>query len=202
MKHKKNPVSIPIFAALALLSLLSTMHSVYAEGMRNELVVRVSALDLGMNGYIIGSRLSAVQKKAASVNLVNDPYEGTYKFRDAELFIVAAEDDDTVLAVYQRNENADIAQTRKMISGLTGLFGEPTVMAHDKLIYWAYNGQGKIPESQYDDLREKGEKFEVLATVKFSSTVTVTEENPDPEQIGTAYFIISSDPLLQDFIRQ
>jgi len=39
-----------------------------------------------------------------------------------------------VLAMYKRNEDVDIGQARRMISGLMRLFGEPTTMAHDKLI--------------------------------------------------------------------
>ena len=145
-------------------------------------------------------KLPADKKEYSASHLHGDAYPGTYKFSDGELSIVASKKDDTVLALYQRREDTGIDQARKMISGLMGLFGEPTTMAHDQLIYWAYGEQGKISEEQYQQLRDKGERFTVLATVKFNSTLAITAESPDQDQTGTSYFIITSDPLLEDFV--
>ena len=63
-----------------------------------------------------------------------------------------------------------------MISGLIGLYGQPTAMAHDKLIYWACNDEGKIAEEKYNESRKNPSKLEVLATVKFNSTFSITDE--------------------------
>lgn len=185
---------------MLLLVLSTPLHTAYANEKAGNLAGRVAALELGMNGYIIGTKLSGEKKELSATHLLDDAYQGTYKFSDGELFVVVAQKDDTVLALYQRDEEAGMAQARRLISGLMGLFGEPTAMAHDQLIYWAYNEQGKIPEEKYNKLRDKGERFDVLATVKFNSTLPFTVENPDMNKTGTAYFIISSDPLLQDFI--
>lgn len=187
-------------ALVLMLSLGITMQAVYATEKTGNLASEVASLELGMNGYTIGTKLSAEQKKISSTHLLNDAYEGTYKFSDGELNIVVAQQDDTVLALYQRNEGAGVDQTRKMISGLMGMYGEPTAMAHDKLIYWAYNGAGKIPEESYENSRKEGAKLEVLATVKFNSTFSIADENTAEQENGTIYFIISSDRLTAEFM--
>ena len=187
-------------ALVLMLSLGITMQAVYATEKTGNLATEVASLELGMNGYTIGTKLSAEQKKISSTNLLNDAYEGTYKFSDGELNIVVAQQNDTVLAIYQRKEEAGVDQTRKMISGLMGMYGEPTAMAHDKLIYWAYNEAGKIPEESYENSRKEGAKLEVLATVKFNSTFSIADENTAEQENGTIYFIISSDRLTEEFM--
>lgn len=201
MKHNIYFRSFLTLAAMFLWFMMTTM-TVQANVQAESLVEKIAALELGMDGYVIGTRLSAEKKEYAATHLQDNSYPGTYKFKDGDLLVVAAQKDDTVLAIYQRQEKAGIAQVRKMISGLMGLFGEPTTMAHDKLVYWAYDEQGKIREEQYRQLREKGEKFAVLATVKLNSTLTITTEDKQTEDTGTTYFIITSDPLIQDFMRQ
>jgi hypothetical protein len=166
------------------------------------LAAQVASLHLGMNGYVIGDRLSAEQKQMAADNKVNDSYAGTYKFSDREIYVVASRADDTILALYQRYEEADMARARNTISGLMGLYGEPTTMAHDKLIYWAYTSGGKVAEETYTSLKDKNETIDILATVKFSSAFEITPENPDHEKTGPVYFIVASDPLTQEFINQ
>lgn len=161
---------------------------------------QVAALKLGMNGYIIGSKVTGEQKEKNTDNLSADSYAGTYKFRDRDIHIVAAADNDTILAIYQRDEEADKNLAKQMISNLMGHFGEPTTMAHDKLIYWAYTTSGKISEDTFNQLREKNETPEILATVKFNSTFEITGADNDQKLRGVNYFIISSDPLTRLFI--
>lgn len=185
-----------------LLFLLLAFATARATERTDDLAGKVAALRLGMNGYTIGTRLPAERKEYSSAHLLGDAYEGTYKFSDGELAVVAALEDDTVLAVYQRNEQAGIKQAKKMISGLMGLFGEPTAMAHDKLIYWAYDEEGKIPEGKYEESKNGPAQLQVLATVKFSSSIPIMEENPDGEPQGTVYFIISSDRLTGQFMNK
>jgi hypothetical protein len=178
------------------------MQTGYAHTMETDLAARVAALKLGMNGYIIGSRLSAEQKKNALANVSQDSYPGTYKFQDGELFVVAATEDDTVLALYQRNDAADLDQAKLMISGLMGLYGEPTAMAHDKLIYWAFTREGKMSEDNYNQRRQDNKTIDILATVKFNSSFEITGEMPESDAPGVNYFIVSSDPLAREFVEQ
>jgi hypothetical protein len=200
MIHSLQTRSVLYIAPVLLFTLFFTFNAAYAIEKADNLAAKIAALELGINGYTIGTKLSAEKKEYSSTHMLNDAYEGTYKFSDGELFVVVAQKDDTVLALYQRNEDAGFDQIKKMISGLMGLYGEPTAMAHDKLVYWAYNETGKIPEEKYDQSREKAEKLEVLATVKFNSTFEITGEAPKEQQKGTIYFIISSDRLSEEFM--
>jgi hypothetical protein len=77
-------------------------------------------------------------------------------------------------------------------------FGDPTVIAHDKTIYWAFDENGKISEEQYRDIREKGEPLKILATVKLDSSRKIMDDS-DPEEDGSVYYIVSSEPLLKLF---
>ena len=187
-------------AALLLLLSLILLRAGYARTMEPDLAARVAALKVGINGYIIGARLTAAQKETAAAGISNDSYAGTYKFQDGDIFIVAASNDDTILAVFQRIEAADMDQAKVMVSGLMGLFGEPTTMAHDKLIYWAYTDEGKINEEAFNKLKEENKTVNILATVKFNSTFPITGDDPDSAETGINYFIISSAPLSRDFI--
>jgi hypothetical protein len=199
MKKKPNPVICFSLIPLVLLIILSLPRNGHANEERENLALKVRALDLGLKGYIIGSRLSETQKKTAAANPVEHAYSGTYKFSDGDLLIVASDGFDIVLAVYQHNDNATIEQTRGIITELMGKFGEPTTMIHDTLIYWAYNEQGKIPEESFSFFQDKVGEFTVLATIKFRSTLPVQEEDLKLYKTGTTYFMISSDPLLRDF---
>jgi len=189
-----------IAPATLLIVLVLMLQTAYTSERTNNLTAKVASLELGMDDYTIGKKLSSLQKKIASENISNDAYEGTYKFKDGELFIIAAQNDDTILAVYQRNDEANMDQAKLMVSSLMLVYGEPTTMAHDKLIYWAYGGAGKISEETYNKHRENNETMEILATVKFNSSFEITGENPVQEETGINYFIISSDPLTQEFI--
>lgn len=192
--------SLVHIAPVLALMLLVTLQSANASAGTKDLAAKIATLELGMNGYIIGTELSAEKKQHSSTHMLDDAYEGTYKFSDGDLSVVVAKKDDTVLALYQRNEEAGFEQVKKMVSGLMGLYGIPTAMAHDKLIYWAYNEEGKIPEEIYNKSREEAKKLDVLATVKFNSAFEISNEAPDDKQKGAIYFIISSDRLSQEFM--
>ena len=191
-----------IAAAVLLLLPFILLQAGYARTLEPDLAARVAALKLGLNGYTIGARLTEPQKETAAANLNQESYPGTYKFQDGDLFVIATEADDTVLAIYQRNEAADMDGARIMVSGLMGLLGEPTTMAHDKMIYWAFTGEGKITEDAYRQLRGENKTIDILATVKFSSSFEITGDESVSEKTGVNYFIMSSDPLTSDFINR
>ena len=197
-QHSKSALSIAYFLILALV--VFTHQKGHAKEKTDEIATKVAALELGINGYTIGTKLSAEKKEYSSAHMLYDAYEGTYKFSDGEVNVVVSKEDDTILALYQSNKKAGIEQARRMISGLMGLYGEPTAMAHDTLVYWAYNEKGKIAEEKYNELRKDAKKLDVLATVKFNSTFSITDETVSEQHQGTIYFIISSDRLSEGFM--
>jgi hypothetical protein len=204
MTKEKNQLKSFYSITIATLLFISVvfMQSGHAHTMEPDLSVQVAALKLGMNGYIIGTRLSAEQKNNALKNLSEDAYRGTYKFQDGDIFVIATDENDTVLAIYERNDDADMDQAKRMISGLMGLYGEPTAMAHDKLIYWAYTKEGKLSEDNYRRFKQDNITVDVLATVKFNSSFEITAEKPENETSGVNYFIVSSEPLTKAFVEQ
>ncbi len=175
-------------------------------GQEKTVVKRVAALGLGMHGYVLGRELTTAQWKTAQDNRVDDAFPGTIKFRADDLLVVADQGSHRVLAMYQRRDEADRRRLRRMISLLMDRFGEPTTMAHDRMVYWAYDDTGKISEERFNEARKDG-KIEVLATVKFQSDMTIVgpsdhEKGSDKEEKGTVYFIVSSPLLSRSYLNR
>jgi hypothetical protein len=174
----------------------------------------VVSLQLGMNGYVVGEKLTKEQKKTAAENPVAGGYKGTYKFRDRNLNIVADKKEDRVLALYRQVGEADKKKLKQMVVELMNLFDAPTTMAHDKILYWAFNKHGKISEEVFDRAKEAKQtpQLGIIATVKLNSEIEILPDQDEEEQeggkdreknlTGAVYFIITSDPLVQKFMAE
>jgi hypothetical protein len=162
---------------------------------------KVASLGLGFGEYHIANKLSPAQKEKAQKTLVEKSYPGTYTFTDGDDFILVEKASDSILAVYRKNEQADRDQLKQMIADLMAMFGNPTSEAHDQIIYWVYDEKGKIPDEEYETLRE-GQERPVLATVKFKSKLTFTESNQENDQENSIHCIVSSPRLLEKFYQQ
>ena len=77
-------------------------------------------------------------------------------------------------------------------------YEDPTVSAHDKVVYWAWGKKEKFTSAQFDMAKEKKKKLAIIATVKFNSEIKIMDKK-ETEAIGDVYYIISSDPLLKFF---
>ncbi|BCO09584.1 hypothetical protein GF1_19600 [Desulfolithobacter dissulfuricans] len=190
------------FKTISLVSLLLTSFLLMPStgGAVASKVETVAGLGLGIGDYILGRKLTAAQMEKARDAAMEDAYPGTIKFMDGGTGVVAAERDGTVLALYHRNEKAGSGEVKAMIVELLDRFGEPTTMAHDKMIYWAWNKDGKISEDQFNIAKKDG-SIKVLATVKFASSITISNAGADDQEPAVIYYIISSDPLLQEFMQ-
>jgi len=189
-----------------------------------DLRAEVKKLNIGFGDYKLSHKLTDAQKVISQKNPVRGKsYKGTYKFRDQDINIVVEKETDLILALFVENDNATKKQFRELISTLMMEFEEPTTMAHDQLIYWAYNGDGLIGQELYDAMRKENE-LNILATVKFSSKVHIsdmtrkekdkktvdTEEKASEkadnaakeEQKNSIYCIVSSPPLLSRYIAE
>lgn len=171
----------------------------------------VATIKLGFGDYILGRVLTDKQKDLARQHPVAKALAGTYKFQDGELFVVADEKSDMVIGIYKQNGEASREEVKKMVGELMVQFNEPTTMAHDKLIYWAFGRKGRISEEQFNQARQSGGR-QVLATVKFSSSLPVFQEAAaaegdqtevaEIEQKAAIYVIISSNPLSNLYLAQ
>ncbi len=178
---------------------------------KTDLVEQVVALNLGMNGYVIGQRLTVDQKRIGKKNMESGAYEGTYKFGDNNVIVVVDKATDRVLALYRQKKDADKSQLKAMVVELMDAFGEPTVLAHDTILYWAFNKYGAVSEDDFNKARKVNQTSElgIIATVKLNSDFEITpdtqgdDKKDDPSKIsrGTVYYILTSDPLVQQFMK-
>ena len=170
-------------------------------------------LDLGMQGYTIGKKLNADQERIARAYAEEDAHAGTIKFIDQDLHVVVDKVSGRVLALYKRKEDASKAELKTMIAELMDRFSSPTVMAHDKIIYWAYNRHGAVSEEDFARAKKVGQvpQLGIIATVKLNSDMEITsdpvegkEDKKDAatgqDKKGVVYFIITSDPLVKQFL--
>jgi hypothetical protein len=161
-----------------------------------DLFTRVENLNIQRHDYTLAKALTDKQKKTARRNVLEAASPGTYKFKDNDLHVVADQASDRVLVIYERYEPASREKIRQLVGDLFFDFGEPTVMAHDKTIYWAFDETGKISEKQYRDVKKNKEPLKTLATVKLDSSQKIMDQS-DPVESGSVYYIISSEPILK-----
>jgi len=169
----------------------------------------VAALQLGLGDYFIGQILNAEKKEVAKKNVIHKTLDGSYKFQDGDIFVVADKKTDMVIGIYKQNTEASREDVKEMVGELMLQFQEPTTMAHDKLIYWAFGKDGRISEDLFDQARASGGE-DVLATVKFSSTLPIVQDSiPEKDkkveavkdvESSSIYVMINSIPLSKIFL--
>jgi len=179
------------------------------------LLDEVIALDLGLQGYTIGNKLTPEQEKIAAAHQEDDAHAGTIKFVDGNLHVVVDDKTRRVLALYKREEGAGKKELKAMVAALMDRFDAPTVMAHDKIIYWAFNRHGAITEEDFAKAKKVNQvpRLGIIATVKLNSDLEIMPETKQngkqtgtngeedlQKQTGVIYFIITSDPLVREFL--
>lgn len=191
------------FLSLMCITLFSAHYSsANALVSTDKLAADVSALNLGFGNYVIGSVLTQEQIAQAQKTPISASYPGTYKFADNDIFIVVDSESNRVLATYMEQKEVQQMQLRHAIASLMDQFGEPTTIAHERLIYWAYGKNGKFSEESLQAAKKTG-KIDILATVKFSSNNEVMFQAQSSEnQTSTTYTLISSPPLLEQFAKK
>jgi hypothetical protein len=169
----------------------------------------VAELDLGFGDYVLGQKLDAGQQLFAKKNKIAKSIAGTIKFHDGDIYVVVQSDTFMVLGLYKQYSDAKRQQVKNIVGELMLRFNEPTTMAHDKLIYWAYSRDGLIAQDDYDAVKTSGDA-DIIATVKLSSTAPIfpdsdpnKEEKKDTEeQTADIYVIIASNPLSKIFLAE
>ncbi len=167
----------------------------------NRLFKQVEKLKLQRQGYVLGGKLNKAQLATAKANPITATTPDTFKFKDNNLFVVAHSSSNRVLVLYEQIEEAGLQNIKNLVGDLYMTFDDPTVMAHDKIIYWAWAKKGKISTQEFDTAKEKKKKLDILATVKCVSDIPIMEAPKDLSK-GNVYYIISSDPVLNYFTGQ
>jgi hypothetical protein len=162
----------------------------------SDLLSRVERLNISRQGYTLGKKLTKEQAATAQKHSVKAADHRTLKFKDGSLYVVTERTSGRVIVLYERYE----AATREILKGVVGSlsieFGDPTVLAHDKIIYWVFGPQGKLSREQYKEARKTDGKLKILATVKLNSSMKILGDNT-PSGENNVYYIISSEPVLQ-----
>lgn len=185
----------PLILLYILLSICLPNQEAFADEL-DALLDQVASLDISYNGYTLGKTLNEEQQKIAQQNPINPSAPGTFKFKDKNLHVVLDRTTEKIIILYEQYEDAKTEQVRDLVGSLYLEFGDPTVMAHDKIIYWAFSAEGKLSKKQYQRDKHLKEKLKILATVKLNSDINVIGER-DKAEVGNIYFIISSEPVLK-----
>jgi len=166
-----------------------------------QLFQQVEKLKIERQGYVLGTILNPVQIKIAAFNRVDESTKDTYKFKDKNLFVVADKTSNRVLIIYEQFKDLSKKKIQDLIGDLYMSFDEPTVLAHDKRIYWAYTKKGKITSKELDAAKQNKKKLDILAKIKFISDINIMEKTKE-NATGQVSYIISSDPVLNLFKNQ
>ena len=204
-------IKFQMVALVLVVLLVGTFSSAAHAKTSGSLLDDIVALKLGLAGYVIGKKIGPDQKEIAEKHPVEGAYEGTYKFSDNDLYVVVDTNTDRVLALYKQEKKADKNRLKTMVVELMDQFGAPTTMAHEKIVYWAFNRHGAVSDEDFDQAKKikQTADLDIIATVKLNSEMEIT---PDPKEneesaedtkapaTGSIYFIITSDPLVKEFM--
>ncbi len=180
-----------------VLGIFFSMVPVHA-GELEELFASVEALNIERAGYVLCKPLTPEQQAVADNNRGETNSQKVYKFRDKALNIVADKVTNRVLVVFEQFKQIDQAGVQDLVGNLFMAYEDPTVLAHDMVVYWAWGKEGKFTADQFNLAKEKKKALAILATVKLNSDIKIMDKTQAGTK-GDAYYIISSDPLLKFF---
>jgi hypothetical protein len=205
LKKMVRRISIDQISIILFICLLAGV--VYANNVKTDdqpdydlpgLFKQVAKLKLERQGYVLGKALNKKQIKIAKSNPVEATTKGTFKFKDKNLFVIAQEKTNRVLVMYEQFEEAPQQKIQDLIGDLYMNFDDPTVLAHDTVVYWAYKKNGIVTTEQFEAARTKKTKLDIIASIKFMSEIKITQKTKEPST-GQFYYIISSNPILEFF---
>ena len=158
----------------------------------------IAALNIRRQAYTLCATLSLAQQDHARKHKAVSGSKQVYRFQDKTLNIVADQATHRVLVMFEQFDKIDSLGVQTLVGDLFMAYGEPTVFAHDQVVYWAWDKEKKITSDQYHAAKEHNKGLDIIASVKLNSDIKITEK-PGKKQIGNAYYIISSAPVLQFF---
>ncbi len=187
-----------ISGIIAVCSALFFMAGAAGAQEQDKLFNQVEKLKIQRQGYLLGAQLTKAQQKIAADNPLEAASKKIIKFRDNNLNIVADKETLRVLVMFEQFEKLSQQQVQEKVGELFMAYEDPTISAHDKVVYWAWGKKEKFTAAQFDMAREKKKPLVIIATVKFNSEIKIMDKN-ETQAVGDVYYIISSDPLLKFF---
>ena len=191
------------FLSLFLLTII--LHSSIAVSSTSnpanpeEIRAAVAGLALSFQGYTLCSRLTDEQIRFGETHRSEKSYPGTYTLVDDSVNVVVDAVTHSVIAIYQRFADVGQSRVKEVVGSLMGSFGEPTNIAHDKMIYWLYSPDGSMSEAEFDKAKDRKEgEIDIIASVKFSSSRPIEEE----DKPTTLYWILSSNQVTRMYVAE
>lgn len=158
----------------------------------------IEALSIKRHGYTLGAELTSDQQAFARSNSEKSSAENLIKFRDKTLYIVAEKSSMRILLMYEQYDSISQKQVQDIVGDLFLAYDEPTVSAHDKVVYWAWGKKEKYTTAQFNMAKDAKKPLEIMATVKLNSEIKIMDKS-HAGVTGDAYYIISCDPVLKFF---
>ena len=189
-------MNITFFKFALLVLLLLSFSSACSSDKLSDLLGQVEALNISREGYTIGKALTDGQKAKALKHSVEAANPLTFKFQDGDIFVVADKATNRVIILYEQYEAITIEKVQALVGSLSLDFGDPTVMAHNKIIYWAFGPEGKLTREQFKEDKQADGKLNILATVKLNSSMEIVGDHAQQGE-GSVYYTISSEPALK-----
>ena len=179
-----------------LILLLLPFSSACSSDKLSDLLGKVERLNISRGDYTLGKKLTDGQRATALKHPVEAANPWTFKFKDGDLYVVADKATDKVVILYERYATTTIKKIQALVGSLSFDFGDPTVMAHNKIIYWVFDPEGKLTRGQYEKAKQADGKLNILATVKLNSSMKIMGDSIRSDE-GSVYYIISSEPALK-----
>ncbi len=176
--------------------LLLPFSSACSSDKLSDLLGKVERLNISRGDYTLGKKLTDGQRATALKHPVEAANPWTFKFKDGDLYVVADKATDKVVILYERYAATTIKKIQALVGSLSFDFGDPTVMAHNKIIYWVFDPEGKLTREQYEKAKQADGKLNILATVKLNSSMKIMGDSIRSDE-GSVYYIISSEPALK-----
>ncbi len=196
MEKDRFTVNFTTLKTALLIWLILPLSSACSSDDLSNLLSRVENLNISRQGYTLGKKLTKSQQATAQKHPVKAADHRTRKFKDGDLYVVTDRMSDRVIVLYERHETATTEVVKSLVGSLYLEFEDPTVLAHDKIIYWIFGPQGKLSRDQYKAARKSDGKVDILATVKLNSSLKIVG-NATPSEKSIVYYIISSEPALK-----
>lgn len=194
-----------LFAALSLTALLP-MEAAAASRIPPQLVKDVRSLGLQRGPYVLGAVLTPKQLELAHRHALPPTADGTFRFKDGEIQVVAEKGSNVIIAISEYHPNWPHKKVKDLIGEFTLGFGFPTVVAHGKTLYWFYSVDKKLlVDQEYKDyVLQKGREG-ILATIKLQTGQFIEEDQGKGKDKGddspdSVYYVIYSNPILELFV--
>jgi len=204
---------------LGKLLIVSSIATTVLSANASDIYQKIAEMKKGTDGYIIGQILTKSQQDKSNNTMIKSNDPKVINFLDGkDLLISINANNKKVIVINKRYNQITQENVKGIIGNMIHDFDEPTVMAHDKLIYWVFDKNGdKLAEDDLKAWKDKisgkqaagkslaevvNEKkkeinFNPYIKIKLTSDQPIMTKTEKP-MLANASIIISSDKLIKE----